>query len=254
MKIGLILANYNCFEYLPECLEPWIDLKKLGVLDLQIACLDGLFSGFEMEDDCFYSTDGSLDWLQDLYKCGDIDFLKSFKHLQENVARNIALDYLKDKVDYVISIGADEFFTQEEIIETFRFVEKNPEIAYFRINYRNLVFTKNQYIDNFDPKRIWKVNLSRFVLNSFNYDDDCSYYGKNVNSIFFDKEFPSLTIPKNICHPLHETWVTCERSRKKIAYQNARNGWVCSFKWEDNQVKFNEEYYKDKPLPIVYNV
>lgn len=259
MKIGLLLAVYNDLEFLEECLNPWIKLKS--ELDIKIAICHGQFKeyhelGFE---------DNDRETLQYLLENKKEDYLyiqnnywlvKKEDYIYQNEAelRNHGLGWLlKQEIDYFFTIGSDEFYTEEEIKRIVDFInqESNQDYAWFRINYKNYVINKTQWIDGFCPARIWKVNYKDiYKIKNFYWDDDINYQGTITRDIVSYKQLPHKEIPREICHVKHLTWLDDERTRKKIAYQNLHFNGNCSYKIKDGHVVIDYEFYHRNGLPI----
>lgn len=253
MKIGLLLANYNCFEYLEECLAPWIEYRKN--YDVKIAIVDGRFKEFGGETQ--NSNDGSVELLEKYLSEGKIDFFEKLNEDKtEHGARNVGLNYLLNEgADVIISIGSDEKFTVEQIKRIFEYVKKEEFISVFRISYKNLTFSEKTYTLGFCPKRVFKTETNGYRLRAFRYDDDVEYSGKITRDIIKDDQLPQKTIPG--ISVLHETWLSNNRSKFKVEYQKKRWGEnSCSFSWdyENNKLIWNKEFYKmmGQPIPEIF--
>lgn len=244
-KFGLLMSVYNGMDYLQECLDSWVRYKQ-ATDKLIIAIIDARFQHFDGPD---HSTDGTLDLLK---KCKDAGYIDYFElanpGLSEMQVRTIPLKFLiSNGVDYIISSAPDEMFSVEEIDKIIQYVESEPFITYFKINYKNYVFDKTTWIDTFCPKRIWKVKSNSFLLDSFSGDDDTVYRDSN-NGLALDFAFAGDTIPG--VKIKHYTWLNNKTSKAKVEYQTKRwappHGFGCSYKWnnKENKLEFNEEYYK----------
>lgn len=249
-KIGLILAQNNEINFLPDCLSPWIEFRKTN--PLLIVALDVCFD----ENGVGNSTDGSLELLTEYQEDGKIDYFQPlWAGLKEHEARNVALKWLLDQgVDLIISVGSDEIFKESEIKQIFDYVNKDKFTAVFKIHYKNYINDKSHYVLGFKPNRIWRVKYNNFKISEFFWDDDVKYLGKN--SSVMDKDLPSKVIPNVIVD--HFSWLDCERSRKKIEYQSNHFsppiGLGCSYKWENGKVVFDAEFYKKtcQPVPEIH--
>lgn len=253
MKIGLVISFYNELDFIKKCLEPWIAARKNGV-DLKIALLDGCFNEFEAENNSRTSTDGSAEIAAEWLKNNDIDFFQQFINGEkECAARNIGLNYLLEQdVDVVITWGLDEIITENQILKLVNFIKGNPLMCWFKINYKNFVFTDDAYLLDFAPPRVFRVKYQELKLKEFYFDDDVLYFGndnfnnKNVNVDY--KRLSCSRIPVRLLLVNHYTWLNNERSKKKVEYQSKhfQNGFGCAFKWNNdkNCLEWNEDYYK----------
>lgn len=236
--IGLILAQRNDGEYLTRCLEPWITWRKDN--PLLISCLDVCFG----ENGSGGSTDGSFETLQRYKNANLIDFLQQPPDgLKEHDARNVALKWLLEKkCDTIISIGADEIFTSLDTRKIFKYIEKEEFVPIFRIHYKNYVGDEKHYVKGFNPQRIWRVNYNGYKLQKFFWDDDILYLNEKGEEVI-DRNLPQKTVPNVFVK--HLTWLSNERSRNKIIYQNRHFVTGCGYKWNDENksVEINNDFY-----------
>jgi len=217
MKIGLLCNFYGFPEYTDRCLEAWkkiSNIHKVAVSSYQ------------------YSEYVECGW-----DCEDVDTpiqLLSLQHL------------LSHDIDYVWILDQDEFYSEEDIKNCIEHIEENPDICTFKVNFKNFVFSKSQYVDNFNPPRIFKVNLNgQKSLSHFYYENDVVY---NINNQLIDyKNLSMLEIPKDKCFPDHYSWVgSPEFLKAKVKYQLKRYNGICSYEWdeENNKLSFREEFFK----------
>lgn len=228
-------------------LSPWIKAResKLGGHEFVICAISMPFVGFPHEG----QTDGTQEMLRRAANSGQIDHLIiSDQPARETEARGQALRWLTtpttqaiapydlNGVDYIWQVDADEAYTESDILGAANFVRSNGFITWFRIPFRNLVFTENQWLaEPFSPPRIHKTTAfvkPRYCVHSFCDDNNIAYSGGVTRDIVPDTNFAHQTIPYTLCNPKHYTWLNNQRSRKKVAYQKAR-GWNCSFEWDD---------------------
>jgi len=245
MNIGIILSAYNSEEYIDECLTPWFNLKEQ--YNITIGCNSGMFKdyadfGFEAKN---------KPTLQKLINY-DLDFLISTgtkARLDENASRNTILHVLKNTCDLIWILDSDEFYTEEEIINIIEYVKSTPDFDWYSINFKNYVFTKNLFIDGFNPPRIFRTDRYGGI-NEFYFDNHITY---NDGDDFENKN--RTIIPRNVAWVKHYTWLNNDtRSKEKIDYQNYRflNG--CSYEWDEekNTLKFSDLFYNkvglEKPI------
>lgn len=245
MKIGVILSAYNSENYIDECLTPWFNLKES--YDITIGCNSGMFK--EYAD--FGFTPKNKPTLHKLVNY-DLDFLISTgpnSLIDETSSRNTILHTLKNTCDIIWILDSDEFYSEKEIINIINYVDSTPEYDWYSVNFKNHVFTKNLFIDGFNPPRIFRTDryggINEFYFdNHITYNDGDDFENKNRNMI-----------PRNVAWVKHMTWLNEDsRSKEKIDYQNQRflNG--CSYEWdyEKNSLKFSDEFYKkinlEKPI------
>jgi hypothetical protein len=251
MKIGLIASAYNCAQFLEDCLKPWEILKKQSEHELCCSFIHNCFKENKELHLPIESSDGTAKILEQKHDDGTIDYYNfSTEYLREHEARNVCLkNVLQENVDYVWTLGLDELYTIDEIEKILAFVEANPFVDWFKINYKNYIFDGKQWVDGFCPPRIFKVN-THAGLKELYYDDDFIYTDGSDY-----KKLSNLEVPKVIAHVKHMTWLH-SNGKAKVEYQKLRwgdNG--CSYSWDykENKLKFNENFYKitNKPLPII---
>jgi len=249
LKFGLVIAVYNAIDYLSQCIDSWVDFRqKYG--NLKIAIVDCKFDDFEDTSLSNNSNDGTCELLNQYLKKNKIDFFEKLpSKKKEHDARNVALNFLlKEKVDYIITWGVDEFASLEEIEKITNFVEQNPAECCFTINYKNYIFDDRHWADGFCPYRIWKTIHYILKLESFYWDDDCVYIDVISGDKVCDKMLPLCKIPKDIAHIKHHTWDNLQRNIIKILYQQKhfKSGAGCFLKYneKENKVEWNLEYFK----------
>lgn len=232
MKIGLIVVGRNMEEYFGACLAPWLRARGGRLLDheFMIAGVCVPFMGFPEQED-----DGTGERFEELYRKGDIDLiLHQNGAMPETEARGRALNNLvAHHCDLVIQVDLDELWTYKEIERVLRFVEGEPLVAWFKVCYKNLVFTEDQWLkDPFTPARIFRTKVGGYKAHSFYADNNILYGGTITRDLKRDEDFSHLTIPMHVAHVKHLTWLQDNRSKLKVEYQTAR-GWQCSFAWDE---------------------
>jgi hypothetical protein len=242
MKIGVLFTIYNCESYVDDCLKPWFNLKK--TYDITMACTSGMFKpylelGFEPKNK------GTLQKLIQY----DIDYLISTGSnslIDEDQSRNNVLNFLKQNNDIVWIVDGDEIYSETQIINIINFVELNPNIDWYSINFKNYIFTTEYFKNGFCPPRIFRTDRNGGI-DKFYFDNHITYMD---GSDFITKL--TLSIPRNVAWVKHYSWLNDDpRTLEKVKYQNIRfiNG--CDFKWDENTkslefdknrfIKFNEE-------------
>lgn len=255
-RIGIILSVHEAADQLNRFIKPWLEYQeKYKNHEIIFSIVHACFKENHEAGAQIYSQDGTMDILGSWWKKHKIEFYNILDvPASEHDARNVALvPLISAGCDYILSTAPDEFFEVEQIDRLFNYIVKDPFIAVYRINYKNLVFTSNQWIDGFCPNRIWKVISGQNHLIKFNYDDNTIYEVKERGPIQ-DGFLSCKIVPKEICWPIHETWLDNERSHKKVLYQRARWGKDgCSFDWKNDHLVFSLDYYKriDRHPPII---
>lgn len=268
-KFGLIFCAYGIPEYVENSISPWVKLKDK--LNITITTCHGLFKE-SFENGVIDNDFETLNKLSLLQAQAKIDYLYVQNHYGMDSAwdvkkyeteakiRDYCLQYLlKNNVDYVILWDLDEFTTEQEIENLINYIQKTENKFYysFNIEYKNLVFTENQYIEGFTPPRVFKVDTGPYKIKEIYWDNDVSYVGKAAGDVQSYKNFAAKTISKGVIYPLHKSWLSNERSLIKQNYQKKHFG-HCGYKWnyDKNELEFNLDFYKkhNVPLPVVKNI
>lgn len=255
IKLGIILLAYENAEGLYDKLMPF---QRENIV---ISAVHAVFPEFHEDGFPILSKDGTHKKLEEFKKNGLIKYLCVFPvPSPEWEARNTALQLLKnDKCTHVMILDGDESYSDKDVSGLLKVIENNQDIAWFKINFKNLVFDFNHYIDDFIPPRIFKTtfyNGTTLQLDKFYWDNDVQFLDKDNNKVDY-KQLPSQKISKIHCFPLHDSWRSIPRSRAKINYQLKRFK-NCSYKWNEEKdcLEFNKDYYKSigAALPEVYEV
>jgi hypothetical protein len=254
MKIGVLYVGYNQESYVSHSLSSWIFAKKVNLANHEyiISAVSLPFKEYKerniIEDNTISILDHSLE-----YK--EIDSLiKEPKYISETEARNMSLQFLlANKVDVVILVDSDEFYTLEDIEKIFTYVSLERWISWFAVSLKNYVFDENTYLKiPFTPPRIFRTVTNGYRLLEMSYDNDVTYQttlltpkGDVVRNISH-RDLPTKIIPQNIAFVRHLTWLSNEKTKEKIIYQKSRwgeNG--CSFEWNNelNALEFSKAYY-----------
>ncbi len=258
MKLGVIISNYQGIDLIDDFFAPWIEFFKSQLKhDIVFSVIDTKFEENKDDNTTNNSNDGSLEKLRNYHNVRLIDHYIEFdKPLMEHDARSLALKPLLDDCDYILSTAFDEKFSVKDIENIINFVEKNPLIVWFLINYKNYVFDKSHYVLGFRPPRVFKVNANNYKLNKWFWDDDVEYHGIITRDIISYKNLSSKVIPNVLVN--HYTWLSDERSRLKVIYQQKHfaHGAGCGYKWneETRSIELNLEHYRKigQIPPIIY--
>ncbi len=236
-RIGVIYTAYQAEDLIEASLMPWLKARaaKLGGHEFIICAVCAPFDGFNHSATPIDSTRQALMAWRIV---DEIDHLvSSFVPIKETEARGRALRWLVDeaKVDLLWMVDGDEFYQERDILGALAFVESNPLVDWFRLCLRNYVFDSRTYlVDPFTPPRIHRVHLGGYRAHGFWDDNNVTYGGTITRDLKRDTDFASMTVPKEAAYVRHESWLSNERSRAKIAYQTDR--WPSSsFSWDDSK-------------------
>jgi hypothetical protein len=252
MKVGIVYIAYSMPDYILGSLQPWIDARAQGIAgnSYVIAAVSLPFKGYEGEPLDEVSP-LKLDSYKDL---GLIDAVfKGPKYCTEWEARNLALNYLLERgCDIIWLVDNDEEYAIDDITNIFNFIKLNTYISHFRISFKNYVFDNKHYLSEpFCPPRIFKVKTNGHTLKEMIWDNDASYTHDIACTVVHFNMLPTMTIPKNVAWICHHSWLNNIYSKKKIEYQTNARGWQCSYKWDEKEgLKFNEDFFKSKGLPL----
>lgn len=250
MKVGLSCIGYECAEHLDAVLAPWLSCSEHEII---ISVAHGIFP----ETACFgypiFSTDETIPKLQALANNGKIHFQIAETPTFERDLRNITLPPLMEKEPDVIWLLdlQDEIYTPEEISNIIKFINKNGEFDWFKINFKNYVFNTHTFIDDFVAPRIWRTDRNGGIAG-FYYDNEMIFKNGELQSAFLN-----TTVPLDLAFPKHLSWVgSKEYLKRKVKFQHQHYG-HCSYRWNEelNRLEFDYSYYSklNKPLPPIYH-
>lgn len=235
-KIGIIFCAYGTLDLTPASLAPWLAAKaaRLGGHDYILAAVSCPFSGFPDAKD-----DGTVDYLFKQVGHEKIDHLVvSDTPIPETEARGRALQWLVGQgCDLSIMVDSDEFWTIDQIAKVITFMVDRPFLCWAKVCLKNYVFDMKTYlVEPFAPPRIHRLAFQgAFTAAGFEQDNDV-WYSRIDGMPISQQEMTSATIPKGLVWVKHLSWISNERSRKKIKYQTVGRGWgSCSFSWDDSQ-------------------
>ncbi len=258
MKIGVLCCFHGCEDMLYRVIAPWLNVKcNLEKVEFKIAVVHGLFkenkdNGVSDNDEATLNLIKGGQWHDYLY------IQPEGVYESEAQIRDKGLQFLlKQECDYVWLLDGDEVYQEWEIAQALKFIGNEHFISWFNIEFKNLTFNENTYTKSFCPPRIFRVKSGGFRLNSMYWDNDVSYLDERGNSVLYT-QLSSRSIPVSQCNPLHFTWLNNERSKNKIAYQEAhfKSGAGCSFKWGENGLEWNEDYFTKtgQPKPELHTI
>jgi len=242
MKIGLLCNFYGFPHYTARVLEAWKNIPEISTVAV---------SSYKYQDyaDCGWDIDDTETPIQLLTEHREfVDYISTGKNANDSSSRNAALFNILDNhdVDCVWLLDQDEFYSEEDIKKTLKYLASaSPKSPTYRINFKNFVFSENQYIENFTAPRIFGVNVNGLkTLNHFYYENDVNYA---INGEIVDyKRLGIRDIPKAVCFPNHYSWIGPPQFLKaKVNYQLKRYNGICSYKWNEKkrQLEFNEDFY-----------
>jgi hypothetical protein len=245
MKIGIIYCAYNCKKFVEESIIPFIEAKEKGIIN-SICAVSLPFAEYINISD---TNDGTTELLLDLYKKDKIDYIFTQpKHIQEHAARDLCLQYLKImNMDFIWLIDGDEFYSIKNINDIINYIKETSYIWY-SINFKNYIFDGKKWIDGFCPPRIFRSNFENYYIHKFYWDNDILYLNNHEHINY--KNLPNTSIPKEIAHIKHMTWLH-SNSKEKYEYQIKHFG-HCGYIWnyEKKEIEINKEFYIKNNIPI----
>lgn len=251
LKVGITFIGYECMELMPRALEPWISIRKNpslvpGIQSLKISLSHGCFEetaklGFPIK-----STDGSMDWMMREIANRNVDNCILYDEpMKEYNMWSGNYHWMKDDIDFLIMLNHDEMWTLPEINLLFGFIEFNPWVDYYKINFKNYCINEQTWVDDFIVPRAWWVNRGR-KLKGF-YKDELTEYEDGTR----DFQRPFGVVPKSLLFPKHLTWIGSKSYlQRKLNFQALRFG-SCSYAWDDKNdcLKLNEDFYAKFGIP-----
>jgi hypothetical protein len=265
-KIGILGCGYACDEGLNERLETWFEYVNsafgfvLGGKPKEEFVFSFVSAKFKEYDDLDIKQDNTktIQKLSQYIQEKKIQYLEvPDKSLLEHQARNLALNHLLEEgCDWVFLLDlSDEFYTQENISKILSYInrEDNKFYYWFSIPMKNYIFSGKEWIAGFCPPRVFRTKLQNTIIDKCFWDNDIQY--KNEKNIIDYRVLPSRSIPLNQINGgiRHMTWLHTNGEFKE-KYQRKHFNGICSYKFnkEKGLLEFDSDYYKDKPLPIIY--
>jgi len=252
MKIGVILAAYNCSEFIDDCLEPWLKLRETH--EIIIAATSGRFSTYRD----LGIPDKNEETLRKLATKG-LDFLMSTggdNLLEEDASRDRCLDYLKPhNCDVIWLLDGDEIYTEGQILGIIDFMERNPDKEGFSIWLKNFTIEHPYFISPWSRPTIYRNRLyggiGRFYFDSF-FEFADGIHGIN--------DIEVVQIPKYVAFIDHYPWTDRGATRDKIKYQNTRythyNGTLlpegsrCQYECDEGGIFFSNIFHQTRSIDI----
>lgn len=245
MKIGIIFCGFNTSATVEKSLEAWKEIRaNPGENQFVYSCVSVPF--LEYKD----SEIPEDDTIEKIRAAKIMDFhITEPKFISEVEARGLCLEFIKSQnCELIFMVDLDEIFTTENIQKILEYVKNHPEIAMFKISYKNYVFDENTYlVKEFAPPRIYRTDFPPFKLSKFYEDNGISFlYG---NQEVPHTVIPAKQIPRSKAWVKHLSWSNPEISRQKINYQRSR-GWNCDFTYDETgKISFNSLAFKDGKFP-----
>lgn len=260
LKIGVIAVGYNCDKFFPQVLAAWSYLKKGLVsewgqrlvepdprFDIKIAFTTALFKEYA-ELGGTYQNEATEKYLKTFVDSGVIDSASIVKTpIVDFQARNVAWNYLKQfDLDLVWQLDADEIYAVSDILNALEFIQKNPWVDWYRVNFKNFVGDTQHYIEGFCPPRIHWVKKNG-GLKEWYWDNDV-IYANGRKSV----ECSNLAIPPNKTFVPHFSWCGSDDFlEKKVKYQHKVLG-CCSYRInpETRKLEFDKDYFAKIGAPV----
>jgi hypothetical protein len=260
IKIGVIFALHGLTQKeFDDVMVPWVKFKEgmaqKGVEIIMTAVSYTFLENRELFPEMFEENRATI---EEIEKSNYFSFIFSDKeaaletNLQEAGVRDKALQFLKSQnVDFIWLWDGDEFATTDELNSIYSYLSFPHEFAWFSISYKNYVFDNKTYLsDPFTPPRIFKANYFGRKIHRFYLDNDISYLTKDGEEIRF-QSLPHRIIPRRIAWIKHLSWLSDERSKRKIKYQLShfgKYGGDCSYAWDEknNKLIFNLDFFKKR--------
>ena len=259
MKIGVIFAFHsNSKDEIDLVLKPWREFGQ----NSDNTIIKSVVSYTFQENREIFSAKENEDTIQYLKTLKDIDFLFSDEDeltgtFQEANVRDAALQFLKNNnVDVICIWDGDEYATVDQLNNIFSYVKKYEDFCWYSISYKNYVFNEKTFlVDPFTPPRIFRTSFYNLKINRFYLDNDISYNIEGQEGEYRFQGFPHKIIPKEVAWIKHYSWLSNERSRRKVIYQKkhfGKYGGECSYAWDEknNKLIFDLDFHKKRGLMI----
>ena len=237
MKIGIQTLAYNCENTIEEVLTPWINLKDK--YDVKIWVGSGQFKIYKelgYED----KNEKTLILLNTMLNEGKVDcvFTPDPENLlSDHETRDKCINYFKKlDIDLMIQVDSDEFYSEEDVINYMKFIEENSDYSCFNTTFKNLIGDGTKYEE---WTRISAAKIKNHGgISHYYFDAHWSFTGEDGINIEY-RQVPTITIPKELVHPLHDTWTDNRRGsgtghiKDKMEYQKRYYSHDCGWVWDE---------------------
>jgi len=244
MRIGVLGCGYDCDENIDKVLKPWFDLYKNYNFVFSFS-----YGPFKEYVDLYKpdQKESFPSWYEKY--SGYINKFNRHYGKLEHEARNESLQYLLQQgcdIIWLLDL-TDEIYTSTEIDSTIKYVQRDTETAWYKICFKNYVFDEKTFLaEPFCPPRIFRTNIYNYKLDKCYWDNDFIYKSTKNGDELNQNKIGYKVIPRGLAFVKHYTWLSNEKTRKKVEYQNAHFGnGNCSYSWdyEVNKLIFNKEYF-----------
>lgn len=249
MRIGVIAVGRDCADVMDAVLAPW--LEAMGRHDIHMCLLTATFKDMGLPPKPDDATRAKMERYATKYhdRISSVVFDQEATEAEVRDKGRQILTARDVRCDLIWLLDMDEYYTLAQIERIITFVERNSLMCWYRLSLKNYVFDEKTYLTQpFQPPRIWWVRYGDRVLSEVVYDNDCEYANKDGSAAVRDTILPHLIIPPQVAWIRHESWLSNERSRRKIEYQSKHfaHGAGCSYAWDDEKkiVIFNASYYE----------
>lgn len=250
-KIGIIFALHNLSsKEFEDVMAPWIKFKGKNPSTI-FSCVSYTFDENRKDNFSLEANAKTIDMIEKSnyfsYVFSDKDY--NGESLQEAGVRDKALQFLLREICDVIWLwDGDEFAQEHELTNILSFINRFSDYAWYSTCYKNYVFDEHTYLEEpFTPPRIFRAEYRGAKIDKFYLDNDISYFSAEEKLISFH-QLPFKKIPKTIAFIKHLSWLSNERSKRKITYQKAhfgKYGGGCSYDWDEknDRLIFNLDFY-----------
>ena len=233
---GIVFCAYNVEPYVHKSLEPFLRP------DFEVSAVSVPFAEYSTQEDYRDNTTEILRGYRNSHNQFRIRLVDGPEYIQEHEARNLALQQLPN-VDYIWLVDGDEIYTPEQINNIVQFVQDNPA-AWYKLCLKNYIFDTDSYMEEpFCPPRIFSTHYNGDFSPRFVWDNDMAYHRIGTNGLVDYRQLTNLTVPQDIAWIDHYSWLNDEIGKRKVEYQQKHFG-HCIFKWEDEQLKFDDNYFE----------
>jgi len=258
-KLGVIFALHSLSKSeLESVMEPWLALKGKNLFDIVFTCVSYTFEENRADKSFLLGNKETIKLIKEsnLFSYCFTDEDTSRENMQEGAVRDMALQFLRGEgCDVVALWDGDEYATNDQLVKIFEYVEKYNEYCWYSLSYKNFVFDRSTYLtEPFCPPRIYRAKYGEYAIHSFYLDNEVFYKDKQGKNVSF-RTLPTKNVPKQIAFIRHMTWLSDERSKRKVAYQKKHFGQFgddCSYDWDEtnDRLIFNLDFFKKRGLML----
>jgi len=259
INIGIQILAYNCKTTFEQLIAPWVKLKEKYNIKIWVG--SGQFKIYN-EMGCEDLNEPTVELLQKLLQENKIDYLfqpDPNNLLSDHETRDKCIPWLRENnIDLMVQVDADEFYG-DQAEPYLNWILNNQQPDCYNTVLKGVI-EEGVYED-------WERFSAGWIkrhggIKEYYLDMHWSWFGKEPGKNVEYRWANTVTVPKEVCNPLHFTWneklttTGPNTLKEKIEYQKRyyENN-ECDYIWNpeiSDVVKIKKELNEsEKPILII---